>query len=78
MIAEAVELLQLGFDETKIDEQSTLNIWIMILKEDGEKEVCFLECAGVVVGGKADEVVAHIERSSSQRLMIYRYCEIFH
>lgn len=60
-IAAAAELLQMGFDETKIDGQSTLNIWIMILNQDGTKEVCFLECAGVLVGGTADEVATHIE-----------------
>ena len=61
-VAAAEKLLQMGFDETKINGQSTLNLWLLIQKKDNTTKVCYLECAGILIGGTADEVVTHIEK----------------
>jgi hypothetical protein len=61
-IAAATKILQMGFDETKIDGLSTLNIWTLIINDEGEKEVCFLSCAGTLVDGIAEKVTEHIEK----------------
>jgi hypothetical protein len=53
-------MLQIGFDETKINGQST-NVWILIEKKDIKTKVCYLECAGILIGGTADEMATHIE-----------------
>jgi hypothetical protein len=72
-IAGASRIIQWGFDETTLDGVSCLNQWAMVespLEEGGGGAgmgvgvtIVTLECAGIVPGGTADEVVAHIEKA---------------
>ena len=71
-IAAAERIIQWGFDETTLDGVSCLNQWALLEfgVEEGSGEgtvqghtVVTLECAGVVPGGTADEIVAHIEKA---------------
>jgi hypothetical protein len=72
-IAGASRVIQWGFDETTLDGVSCLNQWAMLefpLEEEGGGglkgegvTIVTLECAGVVPGATAEEVVAHIENS---------------
>ena len=65
-IAAAQDILQLGFDETEINGQSTLNIWVKIQTSNNEEEICFLSTAEFFQGGTADQVVDHIEKKFVQ------------
>jgi hypothetical protein len=67
-IAGCEKIIQWGFDETSIDGHGTLNQWAMVM--DGADEgddmdspttIVTLECAAVLPGSEAEEVVAHIE-----------------
>ena len=72
-IAGASRIIQWGFDETTLDGVSCLNQWAMVefpLEGVGgvggwgeDVTIVTLECAGIVPGGTADEVVAHIEKA---------------
>ncbi len=71
-IAAAKRILQWGFDETTLDGVSCLNQWALLEFDMGEgggdgrgkgHTVVTLECAGVVPGGTADEIVAHIQKA---------------
>ena len=72
-IAGAARVIQWGFDETTLDGVSCLNQWAMLeapLEEGGGGAgmgggvtIVTLECAGVLPGGTAEEVVAHIEKA---------------
>jgi hypothetical protein len=62
-IAKADRARQYGFDETKIDGQSTLNQWCLIDTEEGKAEVVTVEAAGILVGGTAREIVAHVKKT---------------
>ena len=61
-VAAASEILQLGFDETEISGEGTLNIWLKIVDKYGEDEICYLSNAEFLIGGTADEVVDHIAK----------------
>jgi hypothetical protein len=63
-LAGCERIIQWGFDETSIDGHETLNQWAMIV--DGETSeapttVVTLECAALLPGSEAQEVVDHIE-----------------
>jgi hypothetical protein len=67
-IARCDKILQWGFDETSIDGHGLLNQWAMVVDgvmvdEDNYKgtTIVTLECAAVLPGSKAQEVVDHIE-----------------
>ena len=71
-IAAAERIIQWGFDETTLDGVSCLNQWALlefgveVCSGEGTEQghtVVTLECAGVVSGGTADEIVAHIEKA---------------
>ena len=72
-IASASRVIQWGFDETTLDGVSCLNQWAMLEfpleaeggggGKDAGVTIVTLECAGVLPGATAAEVVAHIERS---------------
>lgn len=69
-------MLQIGFDETKINGQSTLNLWLLIEKKDIKTKVCYLECAGILIGGTADEMATHniedkLQVEASLKQLIY-------
>ena len=65
-IAAAKDILQLGFDETEISGESTLNIWVKIQAINNEEEICHLSTGEFLEGGTADMVVDHIERKFVQ------------
>ena len=65
-IAAAKDILQLGFDETEISGESTLNIWVKIQAINNEEEICHLSTREFLEGGTADMVVDHIERKFVQ------------
>ena len=54
---------QYGFDETTQDCIATLSQWCLIESQDGVPRVVTAEAGGVSVGGTAEEVVAHIEKT---------------
>jgi hypothetical protein len=67
-IAGCEKIIQWGFDETSIDGHETLNQWAMLMdgNESGETfgaptTVVTLECAALLPGSEAPEVVHHIE-----------------
>jgi hypothetical protein len=72
-IAGASRIIQWGFDESTLDGVSCLNQWAMVespLEEGGGGAgmeagvtIVTLECAGIVPGATADEVVAHIQKA---------------
>jgi hypothetical protein len=72
-IAGATRVIQWGFDETTLNGVSCLNQWAMLeapLEEGGGEAgmgggvtIVTLECAGILPGGTAEEVVAHIEKA---------------
>jgi hypothetical protein len=62
------KIIQWGFDETSIDGQETLNQWAILMDsgESGEAldnptTVVTLECAALLPGSEAQDVVDHIE-----------------
>ncbi len=68
-IAGCEKIIQRGFDETAIDGQGTLNQWAMLMDGAGEGDdetrpttVVTLECAAVLPGSEAEEIVAHMEQ----------------
>jgi hypothetical protein len=65
-IAGAKEVQEFGFDEAEINGQSTLNQWCKILLADGGTEIVTIGVGGILVGGKAAEVTAQIEKSWDQ------------
>ena len=67
-IAGCDKIVQWGFDETSIDGHELLNQWAMLM--DGEQikdglenptTIVTLECAAILPGSEAEEVVQHIE-----------------
>ena len=60
-VAAADEVIQYGCDETAIHRQSTLNQWVRIKNPDGSIETVIIEAVGILVGGTAEEVAAHVE-----------------
>jgi hypothetical protein len=67
-IAGCEKIIQWGFDETSIDGHSTFNQWAMIMDgvvgEEGLENpttIVTLECAALLPGGEAQDVVNHIE-----------------
>jgi hypothetical protein len=67
-IAGCEKIIQWGFDETSIDGHSTLNQWAMIMDGvigeeglDNPTTIVTLECAALLPGAEAQEVVDHIE-----------------
>lgn len=62
-VAGADEVLQYGFDEAAVRRKDKMNQWCLIKNDDGELEVVTFEAAGILVGGKADEVAAHVEKT---------------
>ncbi len=71
-IVAAERIIHWGFDETTLDGVSCFNQWALLefgIEEGGGEgmgkghTVVTLECAGVVPGGTADEIVAHIQKS---------------
>ncbi len=67
-IAGCEKIIQWGFDETSIDGHSTLNQWAMIMDGvkgeeglDNPTTIVTLECAALLPGSEAQEVVDHIE-----------------
>ena len=73
-ITGASRIIQWGFDETTLDGVSCLNQWAMLespLDEGGGGvesmgggvTIVTLECGGILPGGTAEEVVAHIEKA---------------
>ena len=69
-IAGCEKILQWGFDETSIDGHGLLNQWAMVMDEvAGDENECnattvvTLECAAILPGSEAQEVVDHIEEA---------------
>ena len=60
-VAAADEVIQYGCDETAIHRQATLNQWVRIKNPDGSIETVTIEAVGILVGGTAEEVAAHVE-----------------
>ena len=60
-VAAADEVIQYGCDETAIHRQSTLNQWVRIKNPDGSIETVIIEAVGILVGGTAEEIAAHVE-----------------
>jgi hypothetical protein len=67
-IAGCAKIIQWGFDETSIDGRETLNQWAMLMDGDESGEtldapttVVMLECAALLPGSEAQEVVDHME-----------------
>jgi hypothetical protein len=67
--AGCAKIIQWGFDETSIDGHETLNQWAMLMDGDENGEtldapttVVTLECAALLPGSEAEEVVEHIEQ----------------
>ena len=68
-IAGCAKIIQWGFDETSIDGHETFNQWAMLMDGDESTEtldapttVVTLECAALLPGSEAQEVVDHIEQ----------------
>jgi hypothetical protein len=63
-LCRAEECIQHGFDETSIDGNPTLNQWVLLKSEAGvPPKVVTIQCAGLLVGSKANEICAYIEES---------------
>ena len=69
-IAGCERIIQWGFDETAIDGQGTLNQWAMLMDGAGEEDdetrpstIVTLECAAVLPGSEAEEIVAHMAQA---------------
>jgi len=67
-IAGADEVLQYGNDETGMDDgaqgrRGTLNQWAKTRNKDGTTGVVTIEAGGILVGGTAEEVTAHVEET---------------
>jgi hypothetical protein len=63
-LCRAKECLQHGFDETSIDGNPTLNQWVLLESEPGvPPRVVTIQCAGLLVGSKANEISAYIEEA---------------
>jgi hypothetical protein len=62
-VVRASKILQLGFDETKLDGVSTINQWMLLQKGDEPPEVVTIEAAGLTVGGTAKQIAEHIRKS---------------
>ena len=67
-IAGCDKILQWGFDETSIDGHALLNQWAMVQdgvigneEENNATTIVTLECAAVLPGSEAQEIVNHIE-----------------
>jgi hypothetical protein len=68
-IAGCEKIIQWGFDETAIDGQGTLNQWAMLMDRAGAGDdlkhpttIVTLECAAVLPGSEAEEIIAHMEQ----------------
>jgi len=61
-IAQAEHVLQHGSDEMGIDRQGTFAQWFL-LESCGVTGIITLEAGGVLVGGTAEEVAAHIKET---------------
>jgi hypothetical protein len=62
-IAGAEAVLQHGHDETQIDEVSTFNQWCLIHDKEMGLQLVTFEAGGVLVGGTAEKIAAHIKDS---------------
>ena len=62
-IAGAEAVLQCGHDETQIDKVSTFNQWCLTCDKEMELQLVTFEAGGVLVGGTAEKIAAHIEDS---------------
>ena len=69
-IAGCETIVQWGFDETSIDGHGLLNQWAMVMDggiggedEDKATTIVTLECAAILPGSEAQEVVVHIEEA---------------
>jgi hypothetical protein len=62
-LAAATIVLQFGFDETSIDGTRTLNQWVLVEMGAGLPKIITIECAGLLIGGTAQEVCDHIKKS---------------
>ena len=62
-VAKCEEVLQWGFDETSLDGTPTLNQWVLVQEGLGGPSVITIECCGLLVGSKAEEIVQHVRTS---------------
>ena len=62
-IAGAEAVLQYGYDETQIDKVSTFNQWCLAHDKEMGLQLVTFEAGGVLVGGTAEKIAAHIEGS---------------
>lgn len=61
-IAQASEIHQCGWDETKMEyNQSTANLWVRITDRFEEVKTITMEAIGILIGGTAEEIGAHID-----------------
>lgn len=58
-IARCNAVIQLGYDETKIDGIPTFNQWCLI-EEERNLAVVVVECGGTLTGSKAKEIAEHV------------------
>lgn len=62
-IAQASEIHQCGWDETKMEyNQSTANLWVRITDRFEEVKTITMEAVGILIGGTAEEIGAHIDQ----------------
>ena len=62
-VAKCEEVLQWGFDETSLDGTPTLNQWVLVQEGLGGPSVITIECCGLLVGSRAEEIVQHVRAS---------------